>query len=166
MKKYLMDLWRSLFPHAQAVRWILSGFVLAIIAAWATTCRGSELAFEGGVQYLRGPAATIAVNVIVPGPKDASVEAGLFLVGLAPSGQTGVMGGQVLVVDGFGKFDLGIGLAYMNREHEQLGTQLNFALLARYWFADNWYVTLRHFSNAGTTQENVGIDLLLVGKRF
>lgn len=165
MWNWLRGLWSSLFPHAKAVRWVLTAFVVAFLAAAATQCRASDFTFEAGAQYLRGPAAAVAANVVLDGPKDASIEAGLFLVGRTPD-HLGVMGGQALLVDGFGKCDLGLGLAYMNRLHEQLGSQLNFALMVRYRITDRWYVAVRHWSNAGTTDENTGLDIITVGYRF
>lgn len=165
MKQWLKDLWASLFPHDKWTRIVLSVFVLMFLAGVATQCRASDFTFEGGVQYLRGPAAAVVANVVVDGPKDASIEAGLFLVGRTPD-HLGVMGGQALLVDGFGRFDLGLGLAYMNRDHEQLGTRLNFALMIRYRINDRWYVAVRHWSNAGTTDENTGLDVITAGYRF
>lgn len=170
MWNYLTKLGRSLFPHAKPVRYALTVFVLLLIGAWATQCRAEEITFEGGVQYLRGPAAAVTVNVIYDGPKDATIETGLFLVGAVERSDRaagdGVMGGQVLLVDGFGKFDVGLGLAYMNRIHQNLGSQMNFALMVRYNFNQRWYAAVRHWSNAGTTNANTGLDIITVGYRF
>lgn len=164
MKQWFLDLWRSLFPHDKWVRWVLTGFVLVFLWAAATKARAADYSFEGGVQYLRGPAAVVTTQVAVPGPGDSEIETGLFLVGRTPD-HLGVMGGQVLLVDGFKKFDIGLGLAYMNRDHEQLGSRLNFTLMLRYRF-DRWYVSIRHWSNAGTTEENTGLDVVTIGRRF
>lgn len=165
MKQWFLDLWRSLFPHDKWVRWVLTGFVVAFLWASCTVARAADYSFEGGVQYLRGPAAAITTQVVMPGPGDADVEAGLFLVGRTPD-HLGVMGGQALLVDGFWKLDLGLGLAYMNRDHEQLGSRLNFTLMLRYRLNDKWYLSIRHWSNAGTTDENTGLDVITFGRRF
>lgn len=162
---YLKKIWVSLFPHQKTVRYVLSVFVLALLAAFATKCRADDsVLFEGGVQYLRGPAATMLVGLQYDGPSDSTIEPGLFLVGRTDAGR-GVMGGQVLLVDGFGRLDLGIGLAAMNADHHQLGSRINFALMVRYNIGRS-YVAVRHFSNAGTTAENTGIDLVTFGWRF
>lgn len=165
MKQWFIDIWRSLFPHDKWVRWALTAFVIVFLLAAATKARAADYVFEGGVQYLRGPAAVLVTSVSVSGPGDAVIESGLFLVGRTPD-HLGVMGGQAQLVDGFGRFDIGLGLAYMNRDHEQLGSRLNFSLMLRYWFHDDWYVSIRHWSNAGTTEENTGLDVVTVGYRF
>lgn len=165
----LKALWRSLFPHKKTVRYILTGIVLLFVGGLATHCRtadASEVTFEAGAQYLRGPAATIVMSIRNDGPGDSSIESGLFLVGQKPDGNNGVMGGQVLLVDGFKRLDIGIGLAYMNHQHVQLGSQLNFALMVRYRITDKWQVSVRHWSNASTTDENTGLDIITVGYRF
>lgn len=158
---------KSLFPHELGTRIALFVFVLVLLGAFGTKCRAAEtsLVLESGAQLIRGPAAAVAINVVSRGPRDTSIETGLFLVGRTPD-HLGVMGGQALIVDGFGRLDLGIGLAYMNRLHEQLGSQLNFALMLRYRFNERWYVAARHWSNAGTTEHNKGLDIVIVGYRF
>lgn len=169
MKDYLMKLWRSLFPHEKGVRYVLTAFVLLLLAAFATQCRAEAVVFDAGVQYLRGPAAAVTMHVETDGPRDTVIETGLFLVGSVDTTdrkQDGVMGLQTLIVDGFGNLDLGLGVAYMNRQHEQLGSQLNFAMLVRWHFNDRWALTVRHWSNAGTTDNNTGIDIVTVGYRF
>lgn len=172
MWKYLVAALKSLLPHKPAVRYGLLAFLFLAVGAWATKCHAADSAilFEGGVQYIEGPAAALLVSVDYPGPGDARIEAGLFLVGAVERSDRetgrGVMGGQVLLVDGFGKFDLGLGLAYMNGIHEQLGSQLNFHLMVRYRLPRDWYIAARHWSNAGTTAHNSGLDVISVGRRF
>lgn len=169
LQAYLTGLWKSLFPHDKKVRYVLTAFVVLILLAAATQCRASSFAFEGGVQYLRGPAASVAASVVTQGPGDSSIESGLMLVGSVDTEDRmhdGVMGAQVLYVDGFGRFDLGLGLAYMNRQHENLGSNLNFAMLVRYRFTERWFVAVRHWSNAGTTPNNTGLDVINIGRRF
>lgn len=161
--------WRSLFPHDKAVRYVLTAFVVLLLLAAATQCRASEFSFEGGAQYLRGPAASVAAQIITQGPGDARIESGLFLIGSVDRPDRihdGVMGVQALYVDGLWKFDLGLGVAYMNRQHENLGSSLNFAMLVRYRFTERWYVAVRHWSNAGTTPDNTGLDVVNIGYRF
>lgn len=164
---WLKGLATSLFPHAKAVRYILLGFVVLLVFAMATTCRASEsrVAFEGGVQYLRGPAAVVALGTRWAAPGDASWEAGLVLVGRNPNDR-GVAGVQALYVDGFGRFDIGIGMAYFNRVPDLLGSNLNFSLLVGYRFNERWAVNVRHWSNAGTTDTNTGLDVVTVAYRF
>lgn len=164
VKEYLKGLWTSLFPHQKTVRYVLTGFVALFILALATRCH-ADVAFETGVQYLRGPAAAVVVGNRWAGPQDSQWEAGLVLVGRNPDDR-GVMGVQAQYIDGFGRFDIGLGVAYFNRVPDLLGSQLNFSLMLGYWISERWALNLRHFSNAGTTESNTGIDLLLASYRF
>lgn len=165
VKKFAVKWAKSLFPHEKAVRYILLGFAAVLIAGMATTCRADAMTFEVGAQYLRGPAAAVVASTRWDAPKDAEWEAGLVLVGRSDTDR-GVAGGQVLYVDGFGKFDIGLGLAYFNRVPKVLGSNMNFALLVGYRFTDRFGVNVRHWSNAGTTEDNAGLDVLTVSYRF
>lgn len=165
---YLKQLWRSLFPHEKTVRYILTAFVVIFIAALATYCHkahADSITFEAGAQYLRGPAAAVAVNTRWDGPMDGQWEAGLVLVGRNPNDR-GVAGLQAQYIDGFGRFDIGLGMAYFNRVPDLLGSNLNFSLLIGYRFTDRLAVNVRHFSNGGTTSRNTGLDLVLLSYRF
>ena len=158
----------SLFPHAKAVRYVLLGFTVLLVLAMATHCRkaeASDVAFEVGAQYLRGPAAAVLLGTRWDAPRDASWEAGLVLVGRNPDDR-GVAGVQALYIDGFGRFDIGIGMAYFNRVPDLLGSNLNFSLLVGYRFNERWAVNVRHWSNAGTTDTNTGLDVITVSYRF
>ena len=149
----------------KALRPILLVFLIAVLYAWGTQARSDDLTFEVGNQYLLGPAPAALVGIVYPGPGDAEIEVGALLVGGSPD-HRGVMGVQALLVDGFDRLDLGLGVAYMNREFEQLGTQMNFSLMLRWRFNRGWYAALRHWSNASTTDENTGLDLITIGRRF
>jgi hypothetical protein len=166
---WLKGLSTSLFPHAKTVRYVLTGFVIVLIVALATHCRKAEaesaIAFEAGVQYLRGPAAAVVLGTRWDAPGDGNWEAGLVLVGRNPNDR-GVAGGQVLYIDGFGRFDIGIGLAYFNRVPDLLGSNLNFSLMLGYRLTDRWAVNVRHWSNSGTTESNTGLDVITLSYRF
>lgn len=146
---------------------VLALFVGAVLAASATIARAdSVVLFEGGSQYLRGTAGAVVLTVSGDGPRDANIECGMFLVGGTPEQPNGVLGAQCQLVDGFGRLDLGLGVAYLNTTSHLIGSHLNASLMLRYRFNRDWFISVRHWSNAGTTEENTGLDLITIGRKF
>ncbi len=72
-----------------------------------------------------------------------------------------------LFLDGFGRFDVGLGLSWMQNPAPYNGGSVNFALQLDYRFVF-WPITLTyaHMSDAGTKLPNYGRDILLLGWRF
>jgi hypothetical protein len=68
---------------------------------------------------------------------------------------------------GFGPLEIGLGVAFLQNTDVYNGSHGNFALQIAYRFK-RWPVTLtvRHWSNAGTVQPNLGRDFALVSWRF
>lgn len=147
--------------------WIVLGLVTLFLATLATQCRADATAsVEVGARILRYEDPAIGLTVTKPGVvKDADLEAGVILI--APRGRNeGVMGVRAEIVDGVGRLDVGIGAVYLNKPGPLNGSNLNFSLMLRYNFTDRWAVTVRHFSNAGTTPKNTGTDTVLISYRF
>jgi len=69
-------------------------------------------------------------------------------------------------VDVTGKFNLGLGVGYVNGTNRALGSKFVFSLLVRYDFTDRWSANIRHFSNAGSSPPNMGQDMLTIGYSF
>lgn len=65
-----------------------------------------------------------------------------------------------------GKFELGIGPAYLNAINRANGSNFNATLLIEYRPGDHWTLSIRHFSNAGSVSPNMGQDMILVGYVF
>lgn len=60
---------------------------------------------------------------------------------------------------------LGIGAAHFNATNRALGSKFTAALSIEL-VKDNWSLSLRHFSNAGSARPNMGQDLLTLGYAF
>lgn len=72
-----------------------------------------------------------------------------------------------LFVDGFGRFDIGLGLAWIDNYLPYNGQHVNFALQLAYRFKVlPVTITYAHESDAGTQLPNLGRDELMLGWRF
>ena len=160
----------QIFPHKKPVRYILVGFVALLVLALATQCRAEGISLEGGSTIVRGHAPSIGLvkSWRNRGVGDYSYECGFGIVGSstydgAPQRNQGVA--ECLLVDGFGRFDIGAGLAAQSRS-DAYNTRVNFSLLLRWRVTDRLSLAYRHRSNAGTASPNLGRDLLLLGIRL
>lgn len=84
--------------------------------------------------------------------------------GTQTAGNNGGVFGERLVR--FNKFSMGIGAAYWVTTSKVIGSNLTFHLSMHYDLNDKWRVNYRHWSNAGTTNNNRGQDLLTLGWKF
>jgi hypothetical protein len=160
----------QIFPHKPAIRYVLAAFVLMLIAAFATQCRAEGLQLEVGSTIVRGeaPALGFVKSWRNRGVGDYAYECGFGIVGSstfrgAPQRNQGVA--ECLLVDGFGRFDIGAGLAAQSSS-DDYNTRVNFSLLLRWRVTERLSLTYRHRSNAGSGDPNVGRDVLLVGWRL
>ncbi len=133
---------------------ILVAFVVLLGTMFATKCRASELAAEFGSSYVRGEAPALAVTLIFPkaGPGDADYQCGVVLSSPTTHHEEKQRNNAIVhceIVDGFKRFDLGIGLAYGFGTDAYNGSHVNFSLSAAYNFNDRNALVLRHFSNLG-----------------
>lgn len=72
-----------------------------------------------------------------------------------------------LFVDGFGRFDVGLGLAWIDNYLPYNGQHVNFALQLDYRFKVlPVTLTYAHMSDAGTQLPNLGRDIVMLGWRF
>jgi len=156
-----------IFPHKKPVRYVLVAFVLVLIAAFATQCRGEGLQLEAGSTIVRGetPSIGFVKSWRNRGVGDYQYECGFGLVGSStfrdqPQRNQGVA--ECLLVDGFGHFDIGAGLAAQSSS-DDYNTRANFSLLLRWRITERLSLAYRHRSNSGTASPNLGRDVLLVG---
>jgi len=162
----------ALFRNPRPVVYGISVFVLAAIAAFGSRCRAEPIfQVEAGAAIIRGQAEVLGLTVLWPeaGPKDADFSLGLELIGSSRYGareQPNQVGLQVQMVDGFGRFDIGLGIVFLQNTDAYNGSRANFSLLAGYRFTDRLSLIVRHWSNAGTTDHNLGRDRLLLTWRF
>lgn len=169
MKK-IAEWFGRLSMNPTKVKFAILAFVVIALSAFATKCRAADdvtLSVETGTTYIRGetPVFGLTVNWLNAGPKDADFQCGLMLVG-STAGNRNQAGFQCLMVDGFGKFDIGLGLVALQNIDEYNGSHANFSLMLGYRFTDRFGLKVRHWSNAGTTDSNKGRDMLLVSYQF
>lgn len=147
-------------------------FVLLLLGTFATQCRAEPvLQFEGGSTIVRGYTPAVGLTLIWPeaGPLDADFQCGIQLVGTSTfrdehqSNQAAV---QCLIVDGYKKLDLGIGVVALQNTDDYNGSHANFSLMAGYRLTDKFGVLYRHWSNAGSVDPNLGRDMVLLTYRF
>lgn len=139
-------------------------------------CNAGEPAFEPqvGAAVLRGSAtAALGASVRWPeaGPGTSDWECGLFVIDEydyhGSSQPRQAIANCLLVAHIIKKrVDFGAGAAYLYNTDAINGSNLNFALLARYQITDRLTISWRHWSNAGLAQPNVGRDVVFVGWRF
>lgn len=156
-------------PKTQALVAIVLG--LFLLGA-ATTCRGAEpeLQFGIGSAWLRGPAPVIDMAVVYPkaGPGDADYLLGVTLVGESKyyqRTQPNQIFWRAQIIEGFGKFDVGIGIAVKQNDDGYNTGPLQFALSIGYRFGRAGGQEL-HFSNSGTRYPNAGRDAAIAFWRF
>lgn len=161
---------------------IVIGVAIFIAGLALAKCHAAELVkgpldapyieFDAGETIIRGPTQLIGLSVTFPSHVllNSFWQGQLLLIGSskfdnqnAPNNL--VLAGQFL--DGFGRFDIGLGVAYMANYLPYNGQNLNFSPVLQYRFK-NIPLTLRyeHFSDAGMTKTNIGRDMLMFGWRF
>lgn len=167
----------KLFRNPKGAVIAIALFLALLLAAFATPCRSETLTFEAGRAVIHGETPVMALSVKFTGPShaeadfveahllDTDYEFSMVLVG-ANGANPNQIGAQAQIVDGFGKFDLGLGGAYLQNTDQWNGSHLNFSLMMRYRFTEHWSLNYRHWSNAGTKAPNIGRDMLLMGYRF
>jgi len=149
--------------------WPIFLFVGVLIFAFASRCRAeSELWLEAGASVVRNEAPILgfAINWPDAGPTDTDFNLGLHLIG-ASEGMANQSALSLMIVDGFGRFDIGLGVCLLHHTDSRNGSRANFALSVAYRFGGKKNsVRARHCSNAGQTDVNRGLDMALVGRRL
>lgn len=150
--------------------WPILLFVVLLIAALATAKRAhaeSELWLEAGSTIVRNEAPVLgfAINWPDAGPTDTDYNLGLHLIG-----ESGELANQsalsLMIVDGFGRFDIGFGVCLLHHRDARNGSRANFSLSIGYRFGGKTAARARHCSNAGQTDVNRGLDMALAGWKF
>lgn len=150
----------------------VGALVLLILFGFATKCHSAEpyIQFSAGSTIYRGPATVLDMAVINPAfAGDTALEVGITLIGESAlyGDQPGQIAWRAQLVDGFGRFDVGLGAAYLRNTDVYNCGGMNFALSLAYQFRF-LPITARlgHLSNAGTCRPNKGRDFLTLGWRF
>lgn len=148
--------------------------LVLLFTMFATTCRSAEPAYmQGGIgsAVVRGPAPVIDLTIVYPNRvNDASYELGATLIGessFRDANQRNNFALHASIVDGLGRFDVGLGAAYLQNTDEYNGSHLNFHLLLQYRVKTiPLILRWQHFSNAGTQSPNRGRDMVILYWRF
>lgn len=168
------DWFARLFRNPRASQVLSAIFLLLAIAGLATTCRAGETQtqFGMGSTYARSPTPVLdlAVTTTLGAPGDARWQYGLTLVGSSTymdreQGNQAAL--SAMLVDGFGRFDVGLGVAFVQNLDIYNGSHANFSLMLAYRFQRlPITIAIRHWSNAGTKYPNLGRDFAILSWRF
>jgi hypothetical protein len=146
--------------------------VVLFVAGLATTCRGeSYVQFGVGSTILRGETSVIDLAVVNPnGPGDSSLLFGATLIGestLYGLDMPPQIAWRAQIIEGFGRFDVGLGVAWMRNTDIYNCSGPSFALSLEYRFkALPITASALHFSNAGSCRPNKGRDMVTVSWAF
>lgn len=167
MKAWLIEAWSRLFLNPRKAKIGIAIFVACAVAAWSTTCRGAELWGEVGMSIVDAEAPVVGFAIEWPkaGPIDLDYMVGLHLLGAA-EGMRNQSALTLGIVDGFGRFDIGLGLCFLHHTDELSGSRENFWLYVSWNFSDRSAKRVRHCSNAGQSPDNTGRNFATYAHRF
>ena len=164
----------ALFNNPKGVQYAIAAFIVILCLSFAVKCRADETHYvqvSGGSTVVRGqaPALDIEFNVPASVAKGASWQSGFTIVGSSTfygvdQPNNAYYYGRI--VDGFGHFDVGLGVCALHHTDAYNGATVNFNLMAAYRLPFGATITYEHCSDAGMTRVNLGRDILLLGWRF
>lgn len=161
-------------PGNRKTQAIVTAVVLLIVAGLATRCRAGDAVaqFSIGAAQIRGETEVADLAILYPdsGPGDAGYAFGVTFMGASTHygvEQKPNFAVRAELIEGFRRFDVSLGIAYMQNEDIYNSGHGEFTLALGYRFK-RWPVvlTIRHFSNGGTNMPNKGRDLALIGWQF
>lgn len=160
----------KLFRNKKAVLYAIIAFVIALVSLFAIQARAEQtLELEAGYAMLRGETPTLGFNIACKecGPVRTDYEFGFELMGASEyyRDNPNVIQLHAQLVDGWKKFEMGLGFYYLNQPVEYT-CEFGFHLLARYRFNDRIAMQWRHSSSAGSCVPNAGRDLLTFAIRL
>lgn len=161
---------KRLLRNKSAVVIGIAVFVAVLVWLFATPARAEQtLELDAGSAMLRGETPTLGFTIACKecGPVRTDYEFGFDLIGESEHyrDNPNVIQLRAQVVDGWKRFEMGLGFAYFNVEHEYT-CQLTFHLLARYRFTERVALQWRHSSSGSSCKPNAGRDLATVSWRF
>lgn len=174
---FLKSLWSwvsGLVGNNPKVRWLILLFVLLLLAG-IRYARADEIHLETGVSALHGygPYLSLVYRFNPPlAPSGISFETGLQMWGQTtpyegqnvPNNWAPFTGMNAAV----GPVAIGLGLAYLQRTDVLDGTHTNLAL--KLAWEPRWGlfsgIVIRHISNAGTSDHNIGRNAIAIDWRL
>lgn len=159
-------------PGKRGTQIAVSIVVVLLLAGLATTCRAdSYIQFGAGSTIARGETSALDLSVVYPDglPGDADLQVGMTLIG--ESTLYGIdMPPQIMwraqIVEGFGRFDVGLGAAWVRNTDIYNCSGPSFVLSLGYRFKFPVTAFVQHFSNAGSCRPNKGRDMAFLAWRF
>jgi hypothetical protein len=173
MKLFNLD-WKTLVLVLALVALLAFGLIYPgkHHAAHAADTGAAYTQLGGGAAIIRG--STIVADLTFTEPasvlRNAYWQESLTVIGTSQFRSQNVPNNFVargLFVDGFGNFDVGLGLSWMQNPAPYNGSPINFNLQLAYRFRRlPITLTYTHMSNAGSQEPNLGRDIVLLGWRF
>lgn len=148
--------------------------ILLLVTALATQCAQAEpyTQFGYGRAMLKGETDALDLSIRYPdaGPGDADYAVGVTFIGpstLYGRDQPANFAWRAEVIDGFGRVDVGLGLAIMQNQDIYNSGKMQF-VLSLGWRLKSIPVSFRlqHFSNGSTSRPNKGRDILFISYAF
>lgn len=160
----------KLFDNPKPVIYAIVVFVVGLLLLFSCESRAAQtLEFEAGSAMLRGETPTMGFTIACKecGPVRTDYEFGFELIGQSSyyRSNPNVIQLHAQIVDGWKKFEMGLGFFGTNVAHEYT-CRFGFHMLARYRFTDRFAVQWRHSSSAGSCKPNAGRDILSVALRL
>lgn len=168
--------WFSLNPKTTFA--VLALVALLVLGAIIPQCHGAEatdapyVQISAGKTYIRGPADVLDLTFTQPASvlRNAFWQESLTVIGPSTYHGNSVPNNfavRGLFVDGFGRFDVGLGVSWMQNYLPYNGGNINFALQLSYRFVVlPITLTVGHLSDAGSRLPNLGRDFVFLGWRF
>ena len=145
---------------------------LALPRCHAAVLDAPYVQLSGGAAVVRGATEALDLTFTEPAPvlRNAYAQGSLTVLGTSTFRGASVpnnFAARALFVDGFGRFDVGLGLSWMQNPAPYNGSPINFNLQFAYRFIFlPVTLTYTHMSNAGSRLPNLGRDIVLLGWRF
>jgi Lipid A 3-O-deacylase (PagL) len=163
--------WKVIVPVAILILLLLAGMIWPK-AHGAEVTDPPYVQFGVGAAIVRGPTEVIDLTFTEPASvlRNAYWQQSLTVIGTSVYNGQNVpnnFAARALFVDGFGRFDVGLGLSWMQNPGPYNGGNVNFNLQLAYRFIVlPVTVTYTHMSDAGSKLPNLGRDIVLLGWRF
>jgi len=159
-----------LFRNSKPAVYGILAFVLVLLVLWSVHARADQaLTLEAGSAMIRGETPTVGVTVNCGrcGPINTDYEFGFDLIAESTHYRynPNVIQVRAQLVDGYKRFEAGIGFYYQNVPTEYV-CQFGFHLMTRFRISDRIALQWRHSSSAASCTPNAGRDLLTLGWSF
>lgn len=159
-----------LFRNNKKAVYMIAAFIIVILSLFAIKTRAEQtLELELGSAVVRGETPVLGLTIACKdcGPVHTDYEFGFQLIGESKfyRDNPNVIQVEAQLVDGYRKFEAGLGFYYQNVPTEYT-CQFGFHLLARYRISSRFAMQWRHSSSGSSCYPNAGRDLLTLAYRF